>query len=170
MSWFGHRRHRAVPGAAGSGPDQLLAPVGGELVALSDLPDPVFSSGAIGPGVGVTPSGPEIRSPLAGRVVTVFHTGHAYGIRAEDGTEVLVHVGINTVELGGRGFTPRVAQGDAVVAGDLLATIDVATIRAAGYDPTTIVVLLNPGNFSGVVVAASPGVVAPGSPVVELRR
>ncbi|MBK8448375.1 MAG: PTS glucose transporter subunit IIA [Micropruina sp.] len=121
----------------------VLSPMDGALVALSDVPDPVFSSGAMGTGVGVVPTSGTVYAPVSGTVIVTMDSGHAYGIRTADGVEVLVHVGIDTVNLKGEGFTPKVSQGDTVTAGDVLAEVDLAAIKAAGYSTTTVVLITN---------------------------
>lgn len=118
----------------------LTAPVKGRLIPLAQVKDDVFSSGMLGPGAAVIPEEGCITSPCQGSVETVFPTGHAYGIKTEDGLELLIHIGIDTVELDGKGFSPEVKQGDLVKAGDVLAHVDLDAIRAAGYDPTVILV------------------------------
>lgn len=121
----------------------VVSPVAGKLIALADVPDKVFASGVLGVGVGVVPSDGHFVSPISGTVVTVFPTGHAYGIRSESGVEVLVHIGIDTVSMKGEGFTSAVTKGQHVEAGDTLADVDLDKIAAAGFDPTTIMVITN---------------------------
>jgi PTS system beta-glucosides-specific IIC component len=132
---------------------EIGAPVSGALVALSEVNDKVFASGALGKGIGIVPSHGQVYAPFAGTVVTVFPTGHAYGIKSAGGVEVLIHIGIDTVQLEGKGFTAAVTQGQVVEAGDLLATIDLDVVKSAGYDPTTIVVVTNSAKFAAVLPA-----------------
>ncbi|WP_159625356.1 beta-glucoside-specific PTS transporter subunit IIABC [Actinomyces sp. zg296] len=129
----------------------LVAPVDGSAVPLERVKDPVFSSGALGNGVGIVPASGRLCAPAAGTVVTAMETGHAFGIRTDDGVEILIHVGIDTVNLKGAGFTPRVAVGDRVIAGDPLVDVDLEAVRAAGYDTTTIVVVTSTAGLSAVV-------------------
>lgn len=128
----------------------VRAAVAGHVVTLDEVGDKVFASRALGEGVGIVPSDATIHAPVGGVLVMVSGTGHAYGIRTDDGVEVLVHVGIDTVRLGGKGFQVLVAQGERVEAGDRLATVDLDAVRAAGYDPTTIVVVTNTKAFAAV--------------------
>lgn len=119
------------------------APMSGSLVPLSDVADPVFASGKMGAGVGIAPSDGTVIAPISGKVVVAMGSGHAYGIRSDDGVEVLVHVGIDTVNMKGEGFSPRVAKGDRVEKGQVLAEVDLATIEKAGYSTTTILLVTN---------------------------
>jgi PTS system beta-glucosides-specific IIC component len=128
----------------------VRAPVAGHVVTLDDVGDKVFASRALGEGVGIVPSDGTIHAPVSGVLVLVAATGHAYGIRTVDGVEVLVHVGIDTVRMEGQGFHVLVTQGEQVEAGDRLATVDLAAVRAAGYDPTTVVVVTNTKAFAAV--------------------
>ncbi|WP_420121007.1 beta-glucoside-specific PTS transporter subunit IIABC [Nakamurella sp.] len=134
----------------------VTAPVAGRIVPLDQVPDKVFSSGAMGPGLAVAPTEGRAYAPVAGTLVTVMP--HAFGLRTDDGTEVLVHIGLDTVELGGRHFTPAVAQGRHVAAGDLLGEFDIAAIEAAGYRTTTIMIVTDPGPYRAVVPVAEGSV------------
>lgn len=131
---------------------QVYAPVSGDIIAVERIQDPVFSSGSMGATVGIAPHSGTFVSPVAGTVVAAVDSGHAYGIRSADGIEVLVHIGIDTVELKGRHFTRLVSTGDTVSVGDTLGTADLAAIGAAGYDLTTVVAVTNTDDFSSVDV------------------
>ena len=133
--------------------DRIKAPVSGALVRLAEVNDKVFASGALGNGVGIVPSQGQVYAPFAGTVVTAFPTGHAFGIKSPDGVEALIHIGIDTVQLEGKGFAAAVKQGQEVEAGDLLCTVDLDVVKAAGYDPTTIVVVTNTTEFAAVLPA-----------------
>lgn len=146
----------------------VLAPVSGQAVPLAEVNDPVFSSGALGAGVGIVPENGTVQAPVSGEVLTATDTGHAYGIRTTEGVEVLIHVGIDTVELGGRHFTPHVTAGTHVVAGDLLLEFDVAAVTAAGYDTTTIVTVTNTASLHEVL-PATPAHVNAGQPVITVQ-
>jgi PTS system beta-glucosides-specific IIC component len=132
---------------------EVAAPVSGETVPLAQVKDKVFASGALGKGIGIVPSAGTVYAPFGGTVVSAFPTGHAFGIKSADGVEALIHIGIDTVQLNGKGFTPAVAQGQVVEAGDLLATVDLDAVTAAGYDPTTVMVITNTAQFAGVLPA-----------------
>ncbi len=130
---------------------KVLAPVSGPVIALADVPDKVFASGAMGAGIGIVPEEDAVYSPVSGTVQAAMKTGHAYGIKTDDGVEVLVHIGIDTVQMKGDGFEAAVTRGQRIEAGDLLATIDRAKIAAAGYDATTLMVVTNTRNLTAVV-------------------
>ena len=121
--------------------DTFVAVAEGELLPLENVKDPVFSSKAMGDGVAVNPTSNIVVSPINGTVVSVFPTGHAYGIVREDGVEVLVHIGINTVELSGKGFEPAVQTGEHVQAGQVLARFDRELVVSEGYDPTIMMIV-----------------------------
>lgn len=121
----------------------LVAPVSGKVIALADVPDPVFSSGALGEGFGVVPTSGDVVAPASGTVTMVADTGHAVGIATPDGLEVLLHLGVDTVELEGRPFRLTAAVGQEVRAGQSLGAMDLAAITAAGKDTTTIVAVTN---------------------------
>lgn len=131
---------------------EVLAPVAGTAVSLAAVPDAVFSSGALGAGAAVLPSDGRVVAPVDAEVVSVLP--HAYGLRTADGVELLVHIGIDTVQMGGAGFAPAVAAGSAVRAGDLLAEVDLAAVRAAGHDTSTVVVVTGGADPASVLPAA----------------
>ena len=145
----------------------LTSPLEGQLVALSDVADEAFSAGALGPGIAVSPSGGAVVAPCDGKVSVAFPTGHAYGIKSASGIQVLIHIGMDTVKLEGKGFTPRVAKGDVVRRGDVLAEVDLDVIREAGYDTVTPVVVTNKKKFASVTPDAE-GEVAPGGALLTV--
>jgi PTS system beta-glucosides-specific IIC component len=147
--------------------DVVVAPVAGRVIALAEVKDKVFASKALGDGVGILPSSGRVVSPVSGVLVTVPDTGHAFGIRTDDGVEVLVHVGIDTVRLEGKGFDVHVVKDQRVEAGDLLADVDLATIRGAGYDATTIVVVINTMTLESVTPRTATQV-ALGEPIIDV--
>ena len=135
----------------------LTSPMAGTTVALSDVADEAFAAGALGPGIAVSPAaGAVVVAPCDGKVSVAFPTGHAYGIKSASGVQVLVHIGMDTVKLEGKGFTPRVAKGDVVKRGDVLAEVDWDVIREAGYDTITPMVVTNKKKF-GEITPAAPG-------------
>ena len=135
----------------------LTSPMAGTIVALSDVADEAFAAGALGPGVALSPAtGAVVVAPCDGKVTVAFPTGHAYGIKSASGVQVLIHIGMDTVKLEGRGFTPRVAKGDIVRRGDVLAEVDWDVIREAGYDTVTPMVVTNKKKF-GEITPAAPG-------------
>lgn len=122
---------------------RLVQPVSGRVLPLSAVPDPMFAEGTMGPGLAVDPSGDTVAAPADATVATVFPTGHAVGLALADGTELLIHVGIDTVSLKGDGFETLVKAGDRVTVGTPLLRFDVAKIRAAGLSPITPIIVLN---------------------------
>ena len=148
--------------------ETLVTPIVGDVVALADVNDPVFSSGAMGQGIAVKPSQDVVYAPADAEVTIVFPTGHAYGLKTANGAEILIHVGIDTVSMNGDGFEAKVAQGDKVKAGDVLGTFDSNKIAAAGLDDTTMVIVTNTADFSSVAPIAT-GSVAKGDAVIEVK-
>ena len=148
--------------------ETLVTPIVGDVVALADVNDPVFSSGAMGQGIAVKPSQGVVYAPADAEVSIAFPTGHAFGLKTTNGAEVLIHVGIDTVTMNGEGFEAKVAQGDKVKAGDVLGTFDSNKIAAAGLDDTTMVIVTNTADFSSVGPVAT-GSVAKGDAVIEVK-
>jgi PTS system beta-glucosides-specific IIC component len=147
----------------------IATAVAGKVISLDDVPDKVFASRALGEGVGIIPTDGTIVAPVSGILATVAGTGHAYGIKTDDGVEVLIHVGIDTVRLKGEGFTVLVAKGDRVTRGEVLGTVDLEVIKAAGYDPTTMVVVTNTKNLTAVTPRTGEDVVV-GDSVIDITR
>ena len=147
--------------------ETLVTPIVGDVVALADVNDPVFSSGAMGQGIAVKPSQGVVYAPADAEVSIAFPTGHAFGLKTTDGAEVLIHVGIDTVSMNGDGFEAKVAQGDKVKAGDVLGTFDSNKIAAAGLDDTTMVIVTNTADYASVAPVAT-GSVAKGDAVIEV--
>ncbi|MCQ6272474.1 beta-glucoside-specific PTS transporter subunit IIABC [Pseudarthrobacter sp. R1] len=151
-----------------SGTVEVLAPVAGQAVALADVQDKVFASGAMGKGLGIIPADGHIYSPISGSIKAAMKTGHAFGIKSEDGVEVLVHIGIDTVQLQGRGFESAVTRGQQVRAGDLLAVVDLDLVTEAGYDTTTLVMVTNTAQLAGVDPVAG-GTLAQGDTAITVQ-
>ena len=150
----------------------LTAPLNGTVVALEDVPDPVFSSGAVGKGAGIEPSdGASIKvvAPADGSVVVAPSSGHAYGLALDNGLEILIHVGIDTVNLEGKGFDVKVGKGDRVKAGQTLVVVDRAVIEEAGYKLVTPVLVTNYMNFAEVEVIAN-GSIKAGTDLVKATK
>ena len=146
----------------------LTSPMAGELVALSDVNDEAFSAGALGPGVAISPAAHAVVvAPCDGKVTVAFPTGHAYGLKSASGVQILIHIGMDTVKLDGKGFTPRVSKGDIVKRGDVLAEVDWDVIREAGYDTITPMVVTNKKKF-GEITPAAPGPVSISDTVVTV--
>ena len=130
----------------------IESPVPGTAVSLSEVPDEAFSSGALGEGMAVKPNEGKVFSPFDGVATTVFPTGHAVGLTSDDGIELLIHIGLDTVALNGRHFTTHVKQGDRVTKGQLLVEFDEPAIRAEGYETVVPVVVTNSDELGGVIV------------------
>ncbi len=128
----------------------VFSPVQGELVPLSSVNDPVFAEGMLGKGAAVIPSDGKIVSPVNGKVITIFDTKHAIGLKSKDGVEVLIHIGLDTVKLNGEFFTAHVQAEEKVKIGDLLVEVDLEKIKEAGYDVITPVIVTNSDAFSDV--------------------
>lgn len=129
----------------------IVSPLEGAIMPLEQLPDEAFASGAMGKGIVIEPSFGRLISPVNGTVTTVFPTGHAIGITSDDGAELLIHVGVNTVKLKGQYFDKQVKEGDRVKAGDLLLNFDVEQIRAAGFVTATPIIVTNSASYLDVL-------------------
>ena len=128
----------------------VTAPVAGQAESLTAVNDPVFSTKAMGNGAAIIPSSDQIVAPVDGEITVAYETKHAYGLKSDDGAEVLIHIGIDTVNLKGDHFTSAVQQGQHVKQGDVLGTADIDAIKQAGYDPTVMVVITNTNNYANV--------------------
>ena len=128
----------------------VFAPLTGKVIPLSEVTDAAFSSGALGQGAAIVPQEGKLYAPVDGVVAAFFPTGHAVGIRTDDGVEILIHVGMDTVSLDGKGFEKKVSQGDHVKKGDLLLEFDLHTIEEAGLSAVTPVIVTNPGGHSEI--------------------
>lgn len=147
---------------------ELVSPLAGELLPLSEVKDEVFSSGAMGEGVAVEPSEGALHAPADGKVVMTFPTGHAIGMKTSDGAEILMHIGMDTVNLQGHGFETLVAKGDEVKAGDELVKFDIDAIHAKGYVVTTPIVVTNSKDYEKITVV-SQGKVKVGQEILDLE-
>lgn len=155
----------AVSGAE----QQIFSPLNGQLVALAQVNDDVFSQGLLGQGVAIRPQEGVLRAPLTGEVVTFLPSMHAVGIKGDNGVELLVHIGIDTVNLAGQHFTSELKVGDRVQVGDELVRFDLAAIVGLGYDITTPVLVVNSEAFPQLN-CRQPGAVDFGQPIITLNN
>ena len=159
----------AEAGEPAVGPGTIAAPIKGKVLPLSETPDDVFASGAMGEGVAIDPAEGKVYAPADGEITTFFPTGHAIGITTANGAELLLHIGMNTVDLNGKGFTPKKQQGDKVKKGDLLLEFDIPTIKAAGYPVITPVIVTNMDDFQAVEPAAVGKDVSVGEDLIHIK-
>lgn len=146
----------------------IYSPMEGEAVAITEVNDPTFSEEILGKGVAVRPTGTQVVAPCDGTVEMMFDTGHAVSLQATNGAEVLIHVGLETVNLKGTHYTVHASNGDKVKKGQLLITFDRDAIQADGYDTITPMVICNSDSFAQV--EAHTGPVQPGDPLITLKK
>ena len=146
----------------------VAAPLTGEAVSLETVNDPTFAEGILGKGIAIQPSEGRVVSPVNGTISTIFETGHAMGLVSEDGAEILIHVGLDTVNLKGKHFHVKMKSGDTVKVGDCILEFDLEAIKAEGYDVITPVIISNHFNYSSVDAAAE-GHVKTGEPLLRLH-
>jgi len=132
-------------------PVEMVSPLQGKVVSLSEVNDPAFASGAVGKGVAILPTDNNIYSPVNGQVIAVFSTKHAIGIKGENGEEILIHLGINTVDLEGKYFDIKAKDGDKISKGQLLGSFDIEKIKKAGYDIISPILVTNSNSFLEVI-------------------
>ncbi|HFI0633833.1 TPA: sucrose-specific PTS transporter subunit IIBC [Streptococcus suis] len=149
--------------------ETLVSPLSGDVVALENVNDPVFSSGAMGKGLAVKPTEGVVYAPADAEVTIAFETGHAYGLKTASGAELLIHIGIDTVSMNGNGFEKLVAAGDKVKAGDAIAKFDAAKIAEVGLDDTTMIIVTNTADFTAVDALAS-GTIAHGADFLKVAK
>ncbi|MDG0806470.1 beta-glucoside-specific PTS transporter subunit IIABC [Pectobacterium brasiliense] len=155
--------------AAGQTEQQaIMSPLSGKLVALSDINDDVFSQGLLGQGVAIIPDKGEVVAPVSGEIITFLESKHAVGIRTDNGLELLIHVGLDTVNLNGKHFTGHIKPGDRVSAGDRLISFDLHEITRLGYDPITPVVIINSDDYASIVCTA-PQPIAPLDTIINVN-
>ena len=155
--------------AAPSFPVVLAADAAGAFVKMEDIPDEVFAQGILGTCCGIDPSEGKVFAPAGGEITQAPDSGHALGIMADGGVEILIHVGVDTVEMKGDGFSPKVKVGDKVKKGDLLLEMDLGKIAAAGHPAVVITVVTNTDDFKAVEVVAS-GDVEPGADLIKVSK
>ena len=150
-------------------PDTVYAPASGVLLSLQEVNDQVLSAGLLGDGYGILPTGSGVLyAPVSGRISVVTVTNHAIGLRTDDGMEVLMHIGIDTVKMEGKGFTRLVEANDIVHAGQPLITFDVEAIKLAGYEEVIACVISNPDAFASIEHVGDSGTLLGGRPLVKI--
>lgn len=147
-----------VTGATPTAQEIIASPLTGRAMPLSEAPDEVFASGAMGKGIAIEPTEGVVKAPANATVVTIFPTGHAIGLVTENGAEILIHVGLDTVNLDGRGFEKLVASGDKVEAGQELVRFDIDLIKAAGYQTVTPIIVTNSPDYADILVTAETNI------------
>ena len=148
----------AAPAEPALADDVITSPLTGEAKALTSIQDTVFSTETLGKGIAIEPSVGEVHAPCDGVISTFFETGHAFGLVADSGVELLVHVGMDTIKLGGKGFEPQVKEGDRVKKGQLLLKFDLDYIKSQGLPVTTPVVVSNTDDYADVTALAAGAV------------
>lgn len=148
---------------------QIGAPVKGAVVPIQEVSDPTFGEEILGKGVAIRPEDGNIYAPVDGEIALLFDTLHAISMTSDDGVELLIHVGLDTVALKGEHFTAHAKTGDKVKKGDLLLTVDLEQVKAAGYDVITPIVVCNTDDFAEVL-ALTGSSAAPGDAVLEIRK
>ncbi|AIF65761.1 PTS beta-glucoside transporter subunit IIABC [Terribacillus saccharophilus] len=143
---------KAEASAAANNEEVVYAPLNGRLLALEEVPDEVFASGAMGKGLAIEPSENKVHAPFDGTIVMLAPTKHAIGLRSMSGAEVLIHVGLDTVKLNGEPFTLHVKEGDRVKQGDVLSEFDSEAIEAAGVQTITPIIVTNPANYKEIII------------------
>lgn len=174
LAWARWRRGAGRPletdGASRPRDDAVVrSPVTGTRVEIASLSDPAFAASTLGPTSAVAPASGLVSAPADGTVSAIAAAAHAYGVTTDDGTELLVHIGIDTVRLDGRGFRPLVRVGDRVAAGDALVQVDLAQVTAAGFDPVVLTIVTNADERAFVAVGGA-GEVSVGTPVLRRAR
>lgn len=152
----------------GDGAYVLGAPAKGKAIALNEVNDPTFGEGMLGQGAAIIPEEGKIYAPADGEIGMVFDTLHAVTMVTDNGAEVLIHVGLDTVQLKGEGYEAHVKAGDKVKKGDLLLTVDLEKVKSAGYDTVTPVVVCNTDQFASVTGQTGKDV-TPGDALVEIQ-
>ena len=171
MGFFDKLLHSKVPEsvAVQNAPLTVCAPFSGTAMKMEDIPDPVFSQGVLGTGCGIDPAEEIVYAPFNGTVSQTTDTLHAIGVTSEDGIELLIHVGMDTVEMAGKGFKCLVKKDQAVTAGQPLMTFTLSDIQSAGHPPVTAVVVTNADDFAGVELLAD-GRVELGAPLLRVTK
>ena len=146
----------------------VMAPIDGKVIPLEQIPDETFATAILGPGCGIEPTGDTVYAPFDGTITQVASTLHAVGITSDDGIELLIHVGMDTVEMQGKGFTALVKEEQKVKAGTPLLKVDLDAIRAAGHPTATAIIVTNGDDLNGMKIVAD-GPVTAGAPMIKFE-
>lgn len=147
----------------------IHSPLSGKVVAIEEVPDPTFAQKMMGDGFAVLPKEGKVVSPIAGEVIQVFPTKHAIGLKTPGGLEILIHIGLETVNMKGEGFTTHIKEGDRVKVGDLLVEFDLAQVEAKAASTITPVVITNMDLIDSLKKEATSDVVAGDTPVLTIK-
>lgn len=157
----------AVSVGTPSKPGAVFSPATGTMIPMIQIPDETFASGVLGEGVGIRPTEGTVVAPFSGTITTVADSKHAIGLESPDGMEILIHVGVDTVDMEGKGFDPKVKEGDNVTVGEVLLTFDRKAIEAAGHPDTVVVLITNAEDFGALDIAAG-GPVKAGDEIMDI--
>lgn len=160
-------KHDAAPKFAGE-KMTVMAPIDGKVIPLEQIPDETFATAILGPGCGIEPTGDTVYAPFDGTITQVASTLHAIGITSDDGIELLIHVGMDTVEMQGKGFTSLVKEEQKVKAGTALLKVDLDAIRAANHPTTTAIIVTNGDDLPKLHIIAD-GIVSTGTPLFKFE-
>ena len=160
-------KHDAAPKFAGE-KMTVMAPIDGTVIPLEQIPDETFATAILGPGCGIEPTGDTVYAPFDGTITQVASTLHAIGITSDDGIELLIHLGMDTIALRGSSFTPLVREGQAVKAGTPLLNVDLDAIRAAGLSTESAVIVTNADDLPKLHIIAG-GIVSTGTPLFKFE-
>lgn len=150
-------------------PNTVMCPIDGNIIPLEKVPDETFASGVLGPGCGVEPTGDTVYAPFDGTITQVAETLHAIGISSDDGIELLIHVGMDTVEMQGKGFKALIKNGQTIKAGTAMLKVDLDAIRAANHPTTTAIIVTN-GDDMAAVKLANEGTATAGTPMLTCEK
>lgn len=168
LFWGAKEAEKGAPENRAQVETEIMSPLNGEAVPLSEVPDPTFAQEMLGKGIAIRPSGNTVCSPVDGKVTMIFPTRHAVGLESEDGAELLIHIGLDTVQLEGKYFTAAVCDGQKVKKGDPLITCDLEKIAEAGYQTITPVIVTNTDLYTEITPLAS-GRVKTGDALLKIR-
>jgi PTS system, glucose subfamily, IIA component len=147
----------------------IASPLTGEVKPLAEVNDPTFSAGILGQGVAIVPSEGKLYAPVNGVISSIFETKHAVGITTDDGVELMMHIGLETVSLGGKYFSAKIKDGDRVSVGDLMIEFDLNAIKK-DFDTITPVLVINGNNYAAITLVKTSGAVMAGEKLIEVHK